>query len=565
MSVCLLLSAWVAVCLAAPDLEAQQRELTPEDRLARLYAPQLDFTTAGDPMVRVGLDEGRESVTFEPTRRIRVMPRGEEGPQVVLPADHSYTVEIDRGEAGSYRHWVIVEELTMANRDRKSNVLEEWRGRGYAPKTFQVGGLFGIRGKVFDSRRMLIGVSPTASYDEARETRRSLESQYGIDGRLHSDVTEYPTGRLTLTGDGVEAEVRYRDVMWIAPASEGSEAGDASEEEIRYRIEGLPALKGEGDRTRTFTGRLVLSPDRQGKLAVINKVGVERLLKGVVPSEIYASAPQEALRTQSVAARNTVMGAVGVRNLADPYMLRADVYDQVYGGIGAEVEATNRAVEATRGEVMFYGKQIVQGVYSANAGGFTENNEDVWDAEPKPYLRGGADAPEKEVPQAFRDGIDEDELSDFLSSDFPAFSESAPASSSKYYRWSASVDAADAREWLDANDRDVRRIKRAEVTQRGESGRVVRLKLTGADGATTVVERELNVRRLFDNLKSGLFTMDVERGEDGFVDRFDFRGAGYGHGVGMCQTGAIGMASKGYDHREILEHYYTGIDVEQLY
>jgi len=565
MSGCLMLSAWAAVCLMAPSLAAQQQELTPEDRLARLYAPQLDFAKSGDPMVRVGLDEGRESVQFEPTRPIRVMPRGEEGPRVVLPADHSYTVEIDRSEAGAYRHWVIVEELTMANRDRKPNVLKEWRDRGYVPKTFQVGGLFGIRGKVFDSRRILIGVSPTESYDEARETRRSLESQYGIDGRLHSDVTEYPTGRLTLTGEGVEAEVRYRDVMWIAPADETSTESDASEEEIRYRIEGLPALKGEGERARTFTGRLVLSPDREGKLAVINKLGVERLLKGVVPSEIYASAPQEALRAQAVAARNTVMGAVGVRNLADPYMLRADVYDQVYGGIGAEVEATSRAVEATRGEVMFYGKQIVQGVYSANAGGFTENNEDVWDAEPKPYLRGGADAPDDEVPEAFRDGIDADELSDFLSSDFPAFSESAPASSSKYYRWSATVGAAEAREWLEATDRDVRRIKRAEVTERGDSGRVVRLKLTGANGATTVVERELNVRRLFGNLKSGLFTMDVERGEDGFIEEFDFRGAGYGHGVGMCQTGAIGMAAKGRDHREILKHYYTGIDIEQLY
>jgi SpoIID/LytB domain protein len=310
---------------------------------------------------------------------------------------------------------------------------------------------------------------------------------------------------------------------------------------------------------------MVFSPDRDGKLAVINKVGVERLLKGVVPAEIYASAPQQALRAQAVAARNTVMGAIGVRNLADPYMLRADVYDQVYGGMGAQKASTTEAVEATRGEVMFYGKQIVEGVYSSNAGGFTENNEDVWDAEPKPYLRGGPDAAAEEVPETFSDQIAGDELEAFLDSDFPAYSKTAPVSSSQYYRWETSVDASEAAEWLAETDRDVRKITEAEITERGASGRVVRLKLTGIDGQTTVIERELNVRRLFDNLKSGLFTMRVERGDDEVIDAFHFQGAGYGHGVGMCQTGAIGMADRGYTYTEILTHYYTGIDLKSLY
>jgi SpoIID/LytB domain protein len=120
-------------------------------------------------------------------------------------------------------------------------------------------------------------------------------------------------------------------------------------------------------------------------------------------------------------------------------------------------------------------------------------------------------------------------------------------------------------DWLDDHGHSLDTITGVEVLERGVSGRIVRLELTGRDGTSTVVERELNVRRLFGGLKSGLFVMDVRRSQSGAIESFHFNGAGYGHGVGMCQTGAMGMAASGKGHRTILKHYYDGIDIQTLY
>ncbi len=548
----------LATLLGPTEASTQQSELTTADRLAILYSPQIDFTDRGDPMIRVGLMEGRREVSFVPSKPIRVMPRGSEGAEMVLPAGHRYTVRISESEAGSYKHWVIVEDLPMGQRGRVGGVKTEWADRGYLPRTFQVGGLFGIRGQVFDSRRIAIGVGGMDSLAEARELRQKLETRHGINARIHSQLTEYPRGLFELTGEGTEVTVRHRDVLWIA-------ARQGEHREMRYEIPDVPKPRGEGTEDLTFGGRLVFAPDRDGKITLINKVSAERLVKGVVPAETYSSAPDAALRAQAVAARNNVFAAIGVRNLADPYTLRTDVYDQVYRGFENRTERTSAAVEATRGQVMFYDDQIIDAKFSSNAGGFTENNENVWNAEPRPYLRGRPDAPGSEVPEKFRDGISEDQLAGFLEEGFAAYSREASIGSSRLYRWTKSVPAGEAVDWLVEHGREIERIAEAEVTSRGVSGRAIRMEVTGEEGASFQVERELNIRRMFDDLRSGLFVMEVDEREDGTIAKFHFRGAGYGHGVGMCQTGAAGMAEAGHSYRQILSHYYRDIELRELY
>jgi stage II sporulation protein D len=550
-------SAVLVWAAAVHPAHTQQRELTAGDRLALLYSPQLNFTSQGDPVIRVGILEGKKKVEFTPSESIRVMPQGEGGAEVVLPGDRTYTVAISESKPGRYKHWVVVDGLPVAQREEADGVSKQWTQRGYLPETFEVGGLFAIRGEVFDSRRILVAVGGTGDLDKANRLKRKLEAKFGIIGRIHSEVTKYPSGVLTLTGEGVEATVRHPSVMWVS-----SESG--REEKIRYSIPGVEKSYGAGTETRTYLGTLIFAPDKEGRLVAMTSLGAERLLRGVVPSEIYASAPQQALRAQAVAARNEIFGAIGVRNLADPFMQRADVYDQVYKGVGVEDARTTRAIKATRGKVMFYGKQIVEAVYSSNAGGFTEDNDNVWDAEARPYLRGRPDAPDADVPEAFKDGISEDKLEAFLDSDMPAHSREAPVSSTKFYRWTRSVSASEPQQWLADKGNEVGRLKEARVLERGTSGRVVRLELSGTKGKT-VVERELNVRRLFGGLRSGLFVMSYDTDSDGHITTFRFRGAGFGHGVGMCQTGATGMASAGKSYVDILEHYYSGIDVRSLY
>lgn len=542
--------------LCASSAFAQQRELTSADRLSLLYAPQLNFTRDGDPLVRVSIFDGRTSFEFTPDRDIRVLPIGDGGPEIELPGNTTYTVTIGDSKPGKYSHSVIVDHIPVADRKRVAEAKKRWQTRGYMADTVEVGGLFAVSGKVFDSRTILVAVASTTKLREAKKIKQKLEGQYGVRASIHSEATERPSGLITLRGAGQQAVIRAQNVLWIAPPR-------GEEQKITYKVPKVPKSYGRGTETRTYTGTLVFAPDRDGKLASMISLGAERLLQGVVPAEIFASAPPEALRAQSIAARNEIFSAIGVRNLADPYMLRGDVMDQVYGGTGVEDRRTSAAVAATRGKVMFYGKEIVQANYSSNSGGHTESNEKVWDAQPRPYLRGKADGPRGKVPSKFRDGVSEAELEAFLDSDFPAYGKTASVSSNKHYRWDRSVEATTAETWLRENVDDVGQIKNVEVLERGVSGRIVRLMVEGTK-KKVAVERELNVRRMFGGLKSGLFVMKQHK-SGGRVTKFDFRGAGFGHGVGMCQTGAAGMAEQGHKHEQILKHYYTGIDIRKLY
>lgn len=535
---------------------ALAQELSSSDRLALLYAPQLNFTRDGDPIIRVGILEGRTAIEFTADRAIRVLPADEGGPEFRIPAGKRCTVTATDSKAGKYRHLVVVNRLPIAERETLEKVRKSWLQRGYVPESLEVGGLFAVRGKVFDSRVTLITVHSTPDRADAEKLRRKLETQFGIDASIHSEISKYPSNVITMKCDALDATVVTKDALWVAPMP-------GEEYKITYTVPEIEKSYGKGRETRKYTGTLIFAPDNDGKLVGMVSLGAEKLLKGVVPAEMFASAHPEALKAQSVAARNEIFSSIGVRNLAEPYMLRGDVMDQVYGGVGAEDARTSKAVDATRGTVMFYGQKIIEAVYSSNAGGYTEHNENVWDMEPRPWLRGRADAIGK-VPTAYADGVQESELAEFLRDGYDSPSKSAPVSSTKNFRWQKTVGVADVTKWLKENGKDVGRIKDVRIVSRGVSGRVKQLEIVGDKGKTSV-ERELNARRLFGGLKSGLFVMRIQRDGAGYITGFEFDGAGFGHGVGMCQTGAMGLAATGTTFAEILKHYYAGIAVERLY
>src|SRR3954470_19705851 len=145
-----------------------------------------------------------------------------------------------------------------------------------------------------------------------------------------------------------------------------------------------------GFEDRTYPGRLFATVDQSGGLALVAALPMERLVKGGGPSEIFASAHLEALKAQAVTARGEVLAKVGARHLGDPYLLCAEQHCQVYKGIAAEEAGTDAAVDATRGEALFAERaghsRLVDSVYSAICGGYTEDNDAVWGGPPDPSL-----------------------------------------------------------------------------------------------------------------------------------------------------------------------------------
>jgi stage II sporulation protein D len=190
--------------------------------------------------------------------------------------------------------------------------------------------------------------------------------------------------------------------------------------------------------------------------------------------------------------------------------------------------------------------------YSASCGGHGEDNDAIWGGEPDPSLRGRPD-----VASGGMSRITGENVGAFLDGGGEAWCSKGRLAKPRF-RWTERISESELTARVATRYPEVGRVKQLIAKQRGVSGRIGVLAIKG-DKASVEVTGDLHIRRLLGGLKSTLF--EVERQGDSFV----IRGGGYGHGVGMCQMGAIGMATAGKTHAQILAHYYRGSHLHRLY
>jgi SpoIID/LytB domain protein len=198
----------------------------------------------------------------------------------------------------------------------------------------------------------------------------------------------------------------------------------------------------------------------------------------------------------------------------------------------------------------------VDSVYSASCGGHTEHNEHVWEGLPKDSLRGIPDAPRKKGYWKAGTVPSDKQLEAFI--DAPPWTFCGNTTKgTKVFRWERSYPTAELDRLVNIKH-EIGHVESIEVVDRGVSGRSKRVRFKG-DAGEVLIKGELSVRRLLGNLRSGMFIHKKT------AQGWDFKGGGWGHGVGMCQYGAIGMAEAGRDFRTILKKYYGGSQVEKVY
>jgi len=292
----------------------------------------------------------------------------------------------------------------------------------------------------------------------------------------------------------------------------------------------------------------------RGGVAAINVIDIDEYLKGVLPSEIgyLKGAQYEAFRAQAFAARSYALSKLGEKR-GELYDLNATVMDQVYRGASSESEAANRAVDETRGLVCAFLGEPARAYYCSCCGGHTADIRAVWPWKtPYPYLYGVRDTVLGTAGESLCRG-------------------------SRHFRWTARWSASDLsavlhrtipRE-LHASAGDVGRILDVRPLGTGRDGRVAGLEIeTDRESFTVQGDRIRWVLKPDPGsdaiLRSTLFNMDVSR-SGGRVASIDVLGGGNGHGVGMCQTGAIRMAELGYSGEQIISHYYPGVRIVTLY
>ncbi len=295
-------------------------------------------------------------------------------------------------------------------------------------------------------------------------------------------------------------------------------------------------------------------PGRSGKLILVEKVPVEEYLMSVVKSEIGEYAPLEAMKAQAVAARTNVIRRLVLNQGFSDYDITSDVYSQVYQGSGNFSLSVFKAVKETRGEILLYKGEPIEALFHAMCGGHTENSENVWSSY-LPYLRGVLDKGKGHRKFSFKD---DNAVKRWIDSN-PAVN--CKKYGRKYWRWSFSYTPSELGKIVKMKlGKDIGNVIGIRVLERGVSGRAKKIRITGTKG-NVIVRKDLNIRKAlsYTSLPSSLFYIKKQRGKIIIIGR------GFGHGVGMCQIGAMGMADKGYNYKEILKHYYSHVRVEKIY
>lgn len=321
---------------------------------------------------------------------------------------------------------------------------------------------------------------------------------------------------------------------------------------------------------RSYPEDIILQVGADGGLTVINRLPLESYLRGVVPSEMPSGFPLEALKAQAVAARSETLAKLGVAHTTDPFDLCADVHCQAYSGLTRRHPATDQAVLETKGEILMKGEHIVDAVYSSVCGGHGESARHAWGGEGRSYLQGKPDGPRRlsrygklTRERAIRQWIDADVPAYCNASKLPPIA--ALDYTRKYWRWELTFSQLELRTQLEHHQgRSVGDILKLEPMARGDSGRITQLRVKGRTGVY-MIQGELAIRKALSatTLWSSCFYVTTDRGV--VPQQFTLKGAGFGHGVGMCQTGAAGMALQHINYKNILKHYYTGSRIRRLY
>lgn len=516
------------------------------DLMDLVWSHRLDFVEAGIPLITIRLMEGQVEVVFRPRGTAKVALRG--GATLEVAPGKLLRVQVRDARPAAFVHQVRLDEAPVADAARLAASRREWEARGLTVRSRSVGGVYGIGGRIVDNRREILFADGDGSEASAKALSDAFRRQYGVRLGIDSRLADRPSGRLLLLGEKWE------------PLGEADSAlsldVDGGAGFVVEKVQSDLRESGREREDRSYGGRLVVTLDARGRLAVVHAVALEELLRGLVPAEMPALSHLEALKAQSVTARSNVLAQIGVRHLDDPYLLCAEVHCQAYRGEGSHHPRTDEAIRATTGEAIFGRKdqRLVDAVYHAMCGGHGENNEYVWGNAPNAGLRG---RPDVSSPEAWSGGLaDEARLREFLSADVDGWCRRPAATRRDRWRWERRLSPADLK--AAGETLGIGLIRELEVRARGVSGRARYLHVEGADG-TAEVAGELRIRRLLRNLPSAMVVFD--RAGDDWVAR----GGGWGHGAGMCQWGAVGRAEAGQDYRQILRAYYSGAEVAKVY
>lgn len=314
----------------------------------------------------------------------------------------------------------------------------------------------------------------------------------------------------------------------------------------------------------TYGGSLELQPNAHGDFSLVNHVPLETYLRGVVPYEIGASAPAQAVAAQTIIARTYAL-----RNLrrfaVDDYQLCATVHCQVYKGLEGANPTSDSAITKTAGLVLTYDNELIDALYSSTTGGVTASFEDTWNGSERPYLQPVVDSPNPRW-DLIKHPLDSERNFRHFIKMTRGFNETGRKG---VFRWQRSRSIAnltkDLRKYLQKTRHpmaDFKTIKSMEIFKRSRSGRIRTLEIETEQGKLQLHKNE--IRSALQPPRSTFFYLEPLLDQNKTLKGYAFVGGGFGHGVGLSQYGSYNLANIGWSAEKILAFYYPQTTLKPL-
>ena len=432
-----------------------------------------------------------------------------------------------------------------------------------------------LRGKI-PSSEPIINIGLVLPDDQIKEIKISCSNQSAFDLFINDSANESKKSELNIS---VNDGQLFCNDMCISNIKINANSNNKEEYIL---IDSLPIGRGfhwENSIPVKVLGNILIMI-MKNNLFIVNQLKLEDYIMCVSTSEMSPKCPPDLLKSQTIAARSWLLAACEQKHKDLNIDACNDDCCQRYQGINNLTNHAIESAESTRGKVLIFFNEICDARYSKSCGGVTEDNQNVWEEREKKYLRSVVDSDKINRPSLNNaiglkswllsnpecycspKIVPEKDLHEYLG---------AVDQNKSYFRWEISISQEDLINNIKKHAGKVFKYIQTLVPLKiGKSSRILSLKIEGSLDTghdSLILNSEYDIRKVLhaDFLFSSAFLIQTEYENNSFPSWFHLKGAGWGHGVGMCQIGALGMALNSKTYSEILNHYFTGTHIHTLY
>lgn len=517
-----------------------------------------DSVPQAQPLIRVGLLEGYERVSFQVNGPFAVEDLKGKVIRPLKASDLKWRVSVEEAVPSQFLYSILV--IAFPDKADAIALAEDFEKDGLHAYVRPLGEPVEINGEILrDNRRFRVQVGNFLDPAEAEKLLPRFSDEYSP--RVVRELMQRASGKIEAFDANLGESLTISDGMRIVPL-------DLTVETKIFGVRVGTGFRWEREEDRAYSGVVEFRLDHEGKVGAISEIPIDVYLRGVVPAEMPAGFPIEALKAQAVAARSEVLAKLHTKHLNDPFDVCATEHCQVYAGVTPEDPRSNEAVIETSGEVLMRDGSLVDAVYAAVCGGHTEDAFLVW-ASPQSGAPKGvwccAPQDTAQIDLTTEEGARQWILSKpNVYCNIPAaLLPVAPDYTRRHFRWEVTYNRQELERIIAHNTgQDIGTLYEILPVERGVSGRLMQIEILGSR-KNLKIKKELNIRRVLSStmLESSCFVVDIEQDEQGLPAEITLTGAGWGHGAGMCQVGAASLALQGKTYHEILAHYYPGATV----